>query len=293
MMKRDVKLDQTSIVGYWPSIVVCLLTLMTFPMLSSYPLSSAVSPVMAASRLAAADRPSTPSPAPHVMGRAETEAILRRADQSRGNQDGISWEVALKTVKPGKNPKSVAFDVKAREFDILAENLFPPKSKGNRVLMLNGNMWFHKPGLSKPVPISRRQKLLGQAAYGDIASTNYAEDYEATLLGEGNVNGEACYVFDLKSKNKNTTYDRIKYWISKSRAVGIKAEYYTVSGKRFKSSTMDYGHHIQTSEIKRPFISRITIQDELASNNKTIMHFQNPDLEELTNRIFNLNLFMK
>ena len=41
-------------------------------------------------------------------------------------------------------------------------------------------------------------------------------------------------------KDKKTTYDRIKYWISKDRVVGVKAEYFTVSGKQFKSAAMAY-----------------------------------------------------
>ena len=53
-------------------------------------------------------------------------------------------------------------------------------------------IWFVKPGLRRPVSISARQRLSGDAANGDIASTNYARDYEGTLAGEEAVNGEPC-----------------------------------------------------------------------------------------------------
>lgn len=187
----------------------------------------------------------------------------------------------------------MTFDVKARKFDILAENLAPPKYKGNMLLMVNGLMWFHRPGLSKPVPISRRQKLLGKAAYGDIASTNYAEDYEATSLGDESVNGEQCYLFDLKSKNKKSTYDRIKYWISKDRLVGVKAEYFTVSGKIFKSAVMEYRNRVEIDGKPHPFISRITIQDELLTDDITTLEFTKPDFRKLPDYVFNLNLLKR
>src|SRR5919109_1536494 len=132
--------------------------------------------------------------------------ILRKADQSRGNLEGITWTVVLAS---DTRNESMTFDVKARGFDILAENQAPPKDRGNKVLMVNGNMWFHKPGLSKAVPISQRQRLMGNAAYGDIAATNYAEDYEATSLADESVNGELCYVFDLKARDNRAAYDRI------------------------------------------------------------------------------------
>lgn len=227
-----------------------------------------------------------------VVAAATTRDILRQADQSRGNLEGITWEVLLTSIKK-KRTETMSFEVKARGFDILATTLSPPKSQGNRVLMINGNMWFHKPRLSKPVPISQRQKLLGQAAYGDIASTNYAEDYDATLLAEERVDDELCYVFDLQAKDKKATYDQIKYWISKDRLVGVKAEYFTVSGKKFKSATMVYAHEVTIEEAKRPFVSAIRIQDELIADAVTTLSFEAPRFEDLPNYVFNLNLFVR
>ena len=218
--------------------------------------------------------------------------ILRRADQARGNLEGITWDVTLRQ-EGGKGNDPMTFGVKARGFDILAENTYPPRYRGNKVLMLNGNMWFHRPDISKPVPISQRQKLQGNAAYGDIASTNYANDYEATLLGEEPINGESCYVFDLLAKDKKATYDRIKYWISKQREVGVKAEYFTVSGKLFKAATMHYDNNIKIGETTRPFISKILMYDELMSSDVTVMAFKNTGFQKLPDYIFNLNLLRK
>lgn len=221
-----------------------------------------------------------------------TTDILRKADQARGNLHGITWEVVVTSIDHNRTT-AMTFDVKARRFDILAENLAPPKYKGNKLLMVTGLMWFHRPGLSKPVPVSRRQKLLGNAAYGDIASTNYAEDYEATSLGDESVNGGTCYLFDLKSKNKKSTYDRIKYWISKDRLVGVKAEYFTVSGKTFKSAVMEYRNRVEIDGKPRPFISRITIQDELLTDDITTLNFTKPDFRKLPDYVFNLNLLKR
>ena len=221
-----------------------------------------------------------------------TTDILRKADRARGNLEGVTWEVAVESVQKNRTD-NLSFDVKARGFDILGENRAPAKYKGNKLLMLKGNMWFYKPGLRKPVPISRRQRLLGNAAYGDIASTNYAEDYEATHVTDEAVDGEDCYVFDLKSTNKNTTYDRIKYWVSKARRVGVKAEYFTVSGKIFKSSVMRYENRVNIDGKQRPFISKITIYDELMSADITTLDLADPNFEKLPDYIFNLNLLRR
>jgi Outer membrane lipoprotein-sorting protein len=226
------------------------------------------------------------------LAASEVQNILYQADQARGNLEGVTWEASLESVESTRI-ETMTFEVKARGFDILAENLAPPRSKGNKILMLLGNMWFYKPGLSKPVPISRRQRLLGNAVYGDIAATNYAGEYEATMLADDEVNGEVCYVFDLKSKDTKTTYDRIKYWIAKDRVVGVKAEYFTVSGKQFKSSTMEYTHTIEIAGQARPFISRIVIYDELMSNDITTLVLRRPRLQSLPAYVFDLNILKK
>jgi outer membrane lipoprotein-sorting protein len=227
-----------------------------------------------------------------VCAAISNKEILRKADQARGNLHGITWEVVVASTEKNRTT-TMTFDVKARRFDVLAENLAPPKYKGNKLLMLTGNMWFHRPGLSKPVPVSRRHKLLGLAVYGDIASTNYAQDYEVVSVEEESINEEACYLFDLKSKTKKSTYDRIKYWISKDRLVGVKAEYFTVSGKTFKSAVMEYDNRVTIDDEPRPFISRITIRDELLTDDTTSMDFARPDFQKLPDYIFNLNLLKR
>jgi outer membrane lipoprotein-sorting protein len=223
----------------------------------------------------------------------DVPTLLKTADKSRGNLEGISWEVVVESVESDRMTDSITYDIKARGFDISGTSLAPPKSKGNKLLMTNNNMWFYKPGLSKPIAIAQRQKLMGLAAYGDIASTNYAEDYEATPLPDETVDGEQCYVFDLKSKNDQTTYDRIKYWVSKKRIVGMKAEYFTVSGKMFKTAEMTYGNKVVIDGNERPFISKITMYDQLMSGNVTYLNLTKPRIEPLPDYVFNVNLFMK
>jgi len=222
-------------------------------------------------------------PAPDPVG------LLREADEARGNLEGVSWRVQIDSHEAGKE-SSLALDVKARGYDFRGEGLEPPKFKGQTLLMLEGSMWFHKPGLSKPVPISRRQRLMGRASYGDVAATNYAGEYAGEIVGEEEIDGEPCYVFDLRAEDKKATYDRIAYWVSKERHVGMKAVYYTVSGKVIKSAAMDYGHTIEDGGTSRPFISRIVIADALGGGDVTTFTFGEPGFEELPDYLFNLSL---
>lgn len=219
--------------------------------------------------------------------------ILKAADEARGNVAGVSWQVNIQSTENDEVIDNMSYEIKARGFDVSGLSLAPPKYRGQKLLMLSSSMWFYKPGLSKPVPISQRQKLLGDAAYGDIASTNYAEDYEANQLADETIDGEDCYVFDLKAKSDKTTYDRIKYWVSKKRLLGVMAEYYTVSGKKFKSSTMDYDNRVKIDGQARPFISRITFHSTLMNSDITYLNLSNPHIAPLPDYVFDLNLFMR
>ncbi|SFU53114.1 outer membrane lipoprotein-sorting protein [Pseudoduganella namucuonensis] len=219
--------------------------------------------------------------------------LLRAADEARGNVEGIAWNVTVETSENERVTDTLVYEIKARGFNVAGVSQAPPKYKGNKLLMLNTSMWFYKQGLSKPVPVSQRQKLMGDASYGDIASTNYAEHYDAAELPEEDVDGEACRVFDLKARTDKVTYDRIRYWISTRRQVGVKAEYYTVSGKKFKTATMDYDNEVRLGGRKRPFLSRIVMRGELMNGAVTRLSLREPHIGPLPDHVFDLNLFMR
>lgn len=218
--------------------------------------------------------------------------VLDRSDRSRGKVQGLVWTVEMTSVEDGDQKKET-LEVKARNEDALVTFLEPPRVKGQKLLFAGRNMWFLKPGVSKPVPISPRQKLMGQAANGDIASTNYSGDYEGVFKGEESIGGEACYVLDLTARNKNVTYDRIVYWVSKERVVGVKADFYTVSGKKFKSATFEYRNHLSLKGEKVPFVSKMVISDALRPEEVTTLAYSAVTVKDLPDSTFNLNLLLR
>jgi hypothetical protein len=199
--------------------------------------------------------------------------ILKSSDRARGGGlPGIRWTVRI-VPGPSENsePERLLL-LKANATASLAETLEPVRFKGSKLLQIDRNMWMSRPGLRKPIPISPRQKLSGQAAQGDIASTNYAIDYQGKLLREEEVNGEPCYVLELTAINKFCTYDRITYWVSKQRLVGVKADFFSLSGKLLKSARFEYGNQIVHGGKAYPFVSKMIIQDALTSAETTLLY---------------------
>ncbi len=219
----------------------------------------------------------------------DVETLLKESDRARGGDfPGLVWVIAIDSHEADREDHQV-LSAQAQGTRTRVEYTAPEKIKGQNVLMLGRNMWFAKPGLQKPVPISPRQRLLGQAANGDIASTNYAADYSVSASGEESINGEACAVLELVAREKNTTYDRIRYWVSLSRKVGVKAEFYTVSGKHFKTATFEYGNQLSYEGKQLPMVSRMTIVDALNPVNVTTMRYSDIAVRKINSAVFELN----
>jgi len=227
-----------------------------------------------------------------VIAEMTPRQILEKADQARGNVEGIEWKIKLESVENGRK-QFRGLRVKARDLNSLAEFLSPPKVKGRKLLMIDRNMWFVKPGLRKPVPISPRQKLMGGASNGDIASTNYAGDYKPASVSDDVVNGEYCYLLDLRAVDKKVTYDRIKYWVSKKRLIGVRAEFFTVSGKMFKSAAFEYKNSITVKGKPQLFISKMVITDAIVKENITTMTYNKVKIKKIPDSTFNLNLLVR
>ncbi|PKN37729.1 MAG: outer membrane lipoprotein-sorting protein [Deltaproteobacteria bacterium HGW-Deltaproteobacteria-2] len=229
---------------------------------------------------------------PTVHAQMSHKEMLQKADEARGNAEGIQWEISMDSIEGGREQHRT-LRVNARGYNSLVDTLAPANVKGQKLLMQDRNMWFSKPGLSKAVPISPRQKLMGTAANGDIASTNYAGDYKIVSTEDGQLNSEACLVMDLQAVDSRATYDRIKYWVSKERIVGLKAEFYTVSGKMFKTATFEYKNSITINDKPREFISKMIINSAIIKDDVTAIKYSKPVLKKVSNAVFNLNLLTR
>jgi len=216
-------------------------------------------------------------------------ALLRDSDRARGAlPQGVTWTVKLTSQDEGTT-KTKTMIVRARGVDALAETIAPPRNKGEIVLFNDRALWFVKPGLRRPVSISARQRFQGDASNGDIASTNYARDYTPTIVGEEEVAGEPTWRLDLVAKASDVTYDRIRFWISKRRHLGVKAEFLTVGGDLFKTATFEYANRVRVGRETIDFVSRMVIRDAMGTGSVTTLTFSSPRAEPHAPSLFNVN----
>lgn len=215
--------------------------------------------------------------------------LLKASDRFRGGLDeGITWDVHIDSMENGA-ASDRDFSVKAKDHDAKVDATAPARNLGEIYMLKDRDMWFFKPSLKKPVAVSSRQKLSGQAANGDIASTHYSRDYTATIEKTDNLNGEKVHVLLLKAKAPNLTYDQIRYWIQDKSKMAVKAEFLTLQGRVFKIGVMKYDNEIKVGEERIPFVSELTITDAKYPANKSIMTYKKPKMKNLPKSMFNIS----
>jgi len=185
------------------------------------------------------------------------DAALLAAERARGimtGSNGVQWTVTVKS----SDGRSAAFRAISQSGKIWAEVRSPDEARGRKYIAESkGAMWFWKPGLSRPVSVSKRQRLSGDAAIGDIASTSYVDGYKLESTSQGEIDGEPATIYILKANSFTDTYREIRYWVTKKGNLGKKAEFYAKSGTLIRSSTMEYGNQVNG----KPFLSKMTVKD--------------------------------
>lgn len=150
-----------------------------------------------------------------------------------------------------------------------------PSRDANKLMLKNGNdLWFYDPSSKASIRMSPQQRLLGQAANGDVVTVNLSKDYNAELAGEedtldGDRKTRRSYKLNLSANNPDVTYHRIEYWVDTSNSRPIKGRFYAESGKLLK--TAYYRRYQSQLGIERP--TETVIIDGLDSNWVTVMRY--------------------
>jgi hypothetical protein len=130
-------------------------------------------------------------------------------------------------------------DEASRQFRNLVQYVEPARDAGKRVLLDGHSLWFYDPDSKVSVRISAQQRLIGQAAIGDILTVNLAVDYTSTLTGVEKIDDAThqprqCWHLELKAANDVATYSRVEYWVEQGSFYPIKGKFYSDSGRLLK-----------------------------------------------------------
>ena len=207
--------------------------------------------------------------------------IVKKADLKRGlGNISHSFNVSITDHENKKEVYHVSFnDINAS----MTEQTEPERARGRKLLMRDYDIWLFTPNIKKALRISLEQKLTGQVSNGDIARTNYAEDYEATLMGTEKIDNVEVYRLDLKAKNKKGTYGKIEYVVAKKDYSPMEATFFALSGKPLKRAK--FGDFKPVQGMSRS--TKMVIQDYLQKDKISTMIFSDHKLEKFNESLFN------
>jgi outer membrane lipoprotein-sorting protein len=208
------------------------------------------------------------------------QAILAASDAIRNPDKPFGLSVTLIEYRNGQQTDTTTLgvyskaDANSGQFRSLIRFIAPPRD-ANKLMLKNGNdLWFYDPSSKASIRLSPQQRLLGQAANGDVVTVNLAKDYQAQLAAEEDIqDGERqtrhCYKLTLAAVAPDVTYHHIEMWIDTASNRPVKARFYTESDRLLKSAY--YRHYQPELGVERP--TETVIIDGLDPNWVTVMRY--------------------
>ena len=208
------------------------------------------------------------------------QSILAASDAIRNPEKSFGLTVTLIEYRDGKQTNTNALAIYSRadasngQFRSLMRFLSPARDAGKLMLKNGNDLWFYDPSSKSSIRLSPQQRLLGQAANGDVVTVNLAKDYHAELAGEEDiVDGERqkrhCYKLALSANTPDVTYHTVEMWVEEGSSRPVKARFFTESGRLLK--TIYYRHYQRQLAVDRP--TETVIIDGLDPQWVTVMRY--------------------
>lgn len=207
-------------------------------------------------------------------------AVLSASDAIRNPHMPFAITVTLMEYRSGKQTANQTLRVysksaeKGGQFHTLIRFIAPPRDV-NKLMLKNGNdLWFYDPAAKASVRVSPQQRLLGQAANGDVVTVNLAKDYHAVIdsqeeIEDGERRVRRCYKLRLTAASADVTYHYIEMWIDADNNRPVKGRFYTESRRLLK--TAYYRRYQPELGVARP--TETVIIDGLNPEWVTVMRY--------------------
>lgn len=177
----------------------------------------------------------------------DAQTILATSDAVRNPEKPFGVTVTLTAYRDGKQTDSSVLAAYSKlnsatgDFRTLVRYVEPRRDTGKLLLENANEMWFYDPSSQASIRISPQERLVGQAANGDVVSVNLAHDYQAELATQevvldGDRHEANCYRLTLAARSSAVTYHKITMWIEGTTSRPVKAMFYAESGSLLKTA---------------------------------------------------------
>jgi len=182
-----------------------------------------------------------------VAAQPDGKGLLVACDAIRNPGRPFRVTVTLAEFESGKRVDTGVLNSFSRtleesgQFASLIQFVEPARDLGKLLLKTGADLWFYDPSTKASVRISPQQRLMGQAANGDVVTVNLARDYHVTQAVEESItDGErkqrSAVKLLLAPAVEQATYAVIELWVDRETAAPIRARFFAESGRLLKTA---------------------------------------------------------
>ena len=132
-----------------------------------------------------------------------------------------------------------------------------------------------------------RQSMAGSdISYEDLTGNrNRAQNYNASLVGEEEMDGRQSWHLKLEAKTRNVAYPKQEIWVEKTTFLPILVRNYALSGKELKE--IHFSDVVVVSGY--PYSTHLAVEDKLKKGTKTELRFRNIEINKpIPGKVFTL-----
>jgi len=146
------------------------------------------------------------------------------------------------------------------------EYLFPAREQGTKMLKLDEQLWIYSPSTDRIIQIAGhmlRQSLMGSdLSYEDLMEDNsLVRRYNANVTGTEVVDGNQCWVVELKAVVPEIAYQGMKLWVDQERNIPLREEMFAKSGTLLKRTELSNVEKIGNRWYPRKILFRDMLRD--------------------------------
>ncbi|MBF0565844.1 MAG: outer membrane lipoprotein-sorting protein [Nitrospirae bacterium] len=219
--------------------------------------------------------------------------IVAASDKVRNPDRPFSLKTVLTEYDKGRQQDGMTLIVYSKKtkdtgtFRSLVKFVEPKRDKGKLMLKDGNILWFYDPDSRASVRISPEQRLMGQAANGDVVTVDFHNDYKASLIAQESImdadkKESTCYKLSLTASNDTVTYHKITFWVRKDNYRPVKGKFYSESDSLLK--TAYYRGYEEQLGAARP--TEVIIIDGLNPQLVTTMKFSDYAYREIPDMWF-------
>ncbi len=189
---------------------------------------------------------------------ADAQEILRRADAPHAAfaEGEIAMTVSVAERDKPSVPSRLDLFVQGTDRSLCV--FLDGKQKGRKILTVGDKVWLIVPGSARSVPVSKSQRLMGAASFGDVARIRFAVEFDGTLRAGEEMDDTArgrlpCLVLDLVAKRPGAAHPKGVLWVGKEDGLPRRLTLDLASGKTAKDIRFTgYGAdgRLRTMEIR-------------------------------------------